>query len=884
MPESLAGGYCKAVRRPKKLDVDNGPEAAAGPAGQARSKLKYLQRAAPAAYLLVAMPASAGTYYEVDLVTPPASFSSVDSNISINQKGTLAFVASDAADGMSKVFISPCALPLCPATAVSFFGSGRQFMGASINNASPPSVLSVDRFSGAPPSFFLRTWSTAAPGTSALVGKTPDLNIGVFTSSFGLTNQGKVADVAATAASFAPELLFYDTVGGAPSTSVFSNGTLLRAQVAKKTSDLVLGYHPTGTASEVLVYGYPGRSPRFVAGSTNGYTNIGQKPGISDDGLTVGFYGTSTGVNQVAVEIGYNSSSASSSALKRAIALVAAEGKDGVTSLAASASNSISVYSRQGRSYLDPLGVNHYFHLVSVVFAATVAVGTDPALAGLYSRDLLVEMTAADASPGSSYAFKVLAKGAILPVARTGDTFGSVALSSGFAPSDTVATFATGNAATPQADLKIPVLAFSASDASGHNLALRAVRSCAIPATAGLPDLKQKNTLWSKIELGFSQEHKTIGDAGCRLTDISDVLAFYLPKSATSLTPQNVNELLKRSRFTYNANGSITFPGTRKLKVKGFSGGNVAPEGVEALSGLIASLNGAPAKRLSSILRSVGTSETGFLYTRGKVDSFDKYGHLVGTPPKEVANINSVALSPYIDFFECNQEPVIIKVLHCKPGSCSKHFVVGTGKRAITVPGRSAPNVTSTINDPGFRNTPPTDLINTFAGNHYLNTSLGVESYTRSAVAGSGGDTLSITAQSPVTLLLTDPAGRQIGIDPVSGLGKLTIPNATFVDNSFDDPDALGVMEDATEILVGGPTDVDGKVTGTFGNGAMDGAYTLDVVGTGTGPYTIQVTSVDDADKGSTMAVTSTTSLGQHDTFTITRTGKVGVPVTIVPR
>jgi hypothetical protein len=136
-----------------------------------------------AAAMLIATPAVAmSAYYEVDLATPAEKFSSVDPNVSINQTGKLAFVANDVADGFSKVFVSPCAPPLCTASVLSFFGSGRQFMGASINNANPPSVLSVDRFSGSPPSFFLRTWSTATPGAFTLVGKTPDPQIGVFTS------------------------------------------------------------------------------------------------------------------------------------------------------------------------------------------------------------------------------------------------------------------------------------------------------------------------------------------------------------------------------------------------------------------------------------------------------------------------------------------------------------------------------------------------------------------------------------------------------------------------------------------------------------------------------------------------------------------------------
>jgi hypothetical protein len=65
------------------------------------------------------------------------------------------------------------------------------------------------------------------------------------------------------------------------------------------------------------------------------------------------------------------------------------------------------------------------------------------------------------------------------------------------------------------------------------------------------------------------------------------------------------------------------------------------------------------------------------------------------------------------------------------------------------------------------------------------------------------------------------------------------------VDLSFADPDGTVEVEDATEIIVGGPENADGNVTSPIGDGAMDGKYKLDLVGTGTGQYTINVTSVE---------------------------------------
>lgn len=198
--------------------------------------------------------------------------------------------------------------------------------------------------------------------------------------------------------------------------------------------------------------------------------------------------------------------------------------------------------------------------------------------------------------------------------------------------------------------------------------------------------------------------------------------------------------------------------------------------------------------------------------------------------------------------------------------------------------GSSVANITAGINDPGYAISPPTDLIDEFPnGTHILtrlNLMLGAETYTRSAIAGSGTNSLSITVQSPVSLLLTDPASRRFGTDPTTGLGVNTIPNARIADNSFSDPDGTAEVEDARQIIVGSPEDVDGQISG-LGDGVLDGSYSIDVVGTATGTYRLQITSVDTSGNGKTRVIRGKTNLGKHERLTVTRSGAPGAPILI---
>jgi hypothetical protein len=116
--------------------------------------------------------------YKLDLMTATGSrLSSIDSRVSINDAGTVAFAAFDT-DG-SKLFVadSPGAI------SVISFPTGsptRLFSAAAINNASPAVVATVERVSGAPPTFIVRKWAVDKSG-SVTVGNSGTSGIGFCT-------------------------------------------------------------------------------------------------------------------------------------------------------------------------------------------------------------------------------------------------------------------------------------------------------------------------------------------------------------------------------------------------------------------------------------------------------------------------------------------------------------------------------------------------------------------------------------------------------------------------------------------------------------------------------------------------------------------------------
>ncbi len=121
---------------------------------------------------------------------------------------------------------------------------------------------------------------------------------------------------------------------------------------------------------------------------------------------------------------------------------------------------------------------------------------------------------------------------------------------------------------------------------------------------------------------------------------------------------------------------------------------------------------------------------------------------------------------------------------------------------------------------------------------------------------------LHLFCHSPVEVVLTDSLGRRIGVDPAAGSFN-TLPGAYYdTVTSYDsiaDP-AIGPSEP-----VWGTYDAK-KILGALN--LAPGTFTLEVIGTGAGPYEIVFATAGDLDVDMPL-ISGTTTVGQRDIYTL---------------
>lgn len=159
------------------------------------------------------------------------------------------------------------------------------------------------------------------------------------------------------------------------------------------------------------------------------------------------------------------------------------------------------------------------------------------------------------------------------------------------------------------------------------------------------------------------------------------------------------------------------------------------------------------------------------------------------------------------------------------------HYVVATGKTEINgVP-------TYTINDPYYGQTTLAEKWN----NSYQYLIL---------YSGTAADLskISISAHSPVELLVTDSLGRRTGYDPINDVYWNEIPGAVYYNETLATNETGGGQLPESKILLI--------------NSPIEGNYQIQVIGTGTGDYTIS--SVASNWLGSTNQSSFTGSIEQN--------------------
>jgi hypothetical protein len=219
-----------------------------------------------------------------------------------------------------------------------------------------------------------------------------------------------------------------------------------------------------------------------------------------------------------------------------------------------------------------------------------------------------------------------------------------------------------------------------------------------------------------------------------------------------------------------------------------------------------------------------------------KIDTFSG-NHLKYEPKSVLCDSNAASLyGSVVDQAIFEQRPVILRVQNGEK-QCG-HFVVATGKCGSTYKLRDPghPNVNQ-LSDPPFNN-------------HWYGYRLYVPSdgVPRPAVV--------INIYSPADVLVTDPNGRRSGIDPATGQVFDEIPGSSYSDEGgIEDDENPGFHTDFYRSL--------------HLSAPVDGNYQINVTGTGSGPYDLEVVARDSSDSYTLQQLLGVTRPGTVDQYSL---------------
>ncbi len=198
--------------------------------------------------------------------------------------------------------------------------------------------------------------------------------------------------------------------------------------------------------------------------------------------------------------------------------------------------------------------------------------------------------------------------------------------------------------------------------------------------------------------------------------------------------------------------------------------------------------------------------------------------------------------------------PVILEI---PVGVNSRHFVLATGETRI------GGTVTWYINDPGgcqadLYSTSLTTLFERYS-NTYINMYWATKAFAIDSLAS-----LSLRLASPAELLVSDPQGRQTGIDPRTGTTYNDIPGATY--------SATSIANDSGQ--AGPDTHL---IKELYLPLPIDGQYSVEVIGTGSGDYSFSALGYDSIGIASSSHLSGQTAQGEDDKFILIYSSSSGV-------
>ncbi|PIT97339.1 hypothetical protein COT77_01985, partial [Candidatus Berkelbacteria bacterium CG10_big_fil_rev_8_21_14_0_10_41_12] len=194
-----------------------------------------------------------------------------------------------------------------------------------------------------------------------------------------------------------------------------------------------------------------------------------------------------------------------------------------------------------------------------------------------------------------------------------------------------------------------------------------------------------------------------------------------------------------------------------------------------------------------------------------------------------------------------NNQPVIAKANAGRGGINRKHFFVIDDKSASTY----------TVKDPAWYNT---KILNEGISDdaqhirNYENGFDGLRIYKKGD--GIAQSAIALALGSPAELLVTDSLGRKLGKDPITGIEYNEIPDAWYFEDGFDDPTGETPPSQERNKLIQILEPVDGE-------------YNIQVIGTGTGSYTMNLSVYDETGESKDIAKEGETTTDNIQEFTL---------------
>jgi hypothetical protein len=243
-----------------------------------------------------------GDFYQYEIVAQTSETTSVGTltglgvSPSINENGSVAFMGQVSSGGQSlgnTIFFGNAGSSDLTVVAPNYLNTRRTFdQAVQINNKNQ--IVAQDRFSGAPPSYFLRIWDGNNPNLFTLVAKATGSSDDIFSAILGSPAMNASNNVAFSALDLKFDQMLADTnLTPPPPINTTPLSTPLRPMISDQNQigsfPIVVRGGNTDT-SPIVLYPNSLTNPVTIA-DTSTFNKLGQSPGISRDGVVVAFAG-----------------------------------------------------------------------------------------------------------------------------------------------------------------------------------------------------------------------------------------------------------------------------------------------------------------------------------------------------------------------------------------------------------------------------------------------------------------------------------------------------------------------------------------------------------------------------------------------------------------